>query len=221
MTYGNGRWLHHYLTLKNTETEIIRGDQRMAIEELYALLLHTSATHAGFEFSILPWSTRDFGMNLSPHGWFSAKFRAAVRNMLVREQGRRLHIFSCLSPAWVGESSTIAVRRAPTEFGMVNAVMTCRAEEASVDIDADFRDLPEAIVLHLPWFMDVAEVRADGEVVRVEEGRAVLPAATRGVLVRWTRREGAPQLSYERTVQEYKAEYRRRYERFHRDGRMN
>jgi hypothetical protein len=33
MTYGDGRWLHHYLTLKNTETETIRGDQQMAIEE--------------------------------------------------------------------------------------------------------------------------------------------------------------------------------------------
>ncbi|MEK6572022.1 MAG: hypothetical protein AABZ61_11665, partial [Bacteroidota bacterium] len=106
MTYGDGRWLHHYLTIKNTDTEVIRGDEEMAIDEFYALLMHTSATHAGFEFAILPWSTRDFGMNLSPHGWFAAKFRALFRNMMVREQEKQLHLLSCLSPEWIKDGAT-------------------------------------------------------------------------------------------------------------------
>ncbi|OGB62322.1 MAG: hypothetical protein A2Y94_08110, partial [Caldithrix sp. RBG_13_44_9] len=100
MTYDFGRYLHHYLTMKNTETEVIRGDQEAVIQELYAILLHTSATHTGFEFSIRPWQIRDFGMNMSPHGWFSAKYRTLLRNMLLREQGEDLHLLSCLSPEW-------------------------------------------------------------------------------------------------------------------------
>ena len=52
MTYANGEFLHHYLTIKNTMTEVIRGDQEQALQEFYALLLHTSSTHAGFEFAI-------------------------------------------------------------------------------------------------------------------------------------------------------------------------
>ena len=120
MTYGDGRWLHHYLTIKNTETETIRGDQRMAVEELYALLLHTSSTHAGFEYCIFPWGDRDFASNVSPHGWFAAKFRAALRNMLVREEGNDLHLLSVLSPEWVKPGSVVSVKRAPTDFGEVN-----------------------------------------------------------------------------------------------------
>jgi hypothetical protein len=54
ITYGDGRYLHHYLTIKNTLTEVIRGDQEQAVRELYALLVHTSSTHAGFEFAIRP-----------------------------------------------------------------------------------------------------------------------------------------------------------------------
>jgi len=120
MTYDFGRYLHHYLTMKNTETEVIRGEQEVVIQELYAILLHTSATHAGFEFSIRPWQTRDFGMNMSPHGWFSAKYRTLLRNMLLREQGEDLHLISCLSPEWIRTGQEISVSNAPTNFGTTN-----------------------------------------------------------------------------------------------------
>ena len=83
MTYAG--LLHHYLTMKNTESWTVRGDQRKALEELYAILLHTSATNAGFEFFVRPWADRDIGQNIMPHGWFAAKYVAMVRNMLVRE----------------------------------------------------------------------------------------------------------------------------------------
>lgn len=117
MTYGDGRYLHHYLTMKNTETEIIRGEQEQVIQEFYAILMHTSATHVGFEFSIRPWSIRDFGMNLSPHGWFSAMFRTLLRDMFVREQGGDLHLLSAISPEWVKDNKSISVNRSPTDFG--------------------------------------------------------------------------------------------------------
>ena len=39
---GQGVYLHHYLTIKNTLTELVRGEQEQAIRELYAVLLHTS-----------------------------------------------------------------------------------------------------------------------------------------------------------------------------------
>jgi hypothetical protein len=90
MTYANGEFLHHYLTIKNTMTEVIRGDaedQAQADRELYALLVHTSSTHASFEFAIYPWGNRNFEDNLSPHGWFAAEYRTLPRTMLVAEKG--------------------------------------------------------------------------------------------------------------------------------------
>lgn len=214
MTYENGRYLHHYLTMKNTETEVIRGDQQMAIEELYALLLHTSATHAGFEFSILPWSTRDFGMNMSPHGWFAAKFRALLRNMLVREQDDQLHLLSCVSSEWVKSGEKISISLAPTYFGQVNFALSCEPEAAALALNNQFIENPKELILHLPWFMEVSSIQADGKSMPVKNSMVSLPVETRRVEIKWRRKTEAPSLSYQTAVDDYKREYRRRYEEF-------
>jgi hypothetical protein len=220
MTYGDGRWLHHYLTMKNTETEIVRGDQQIALEELYAMLVHTSATHAGFEFAILPWATRDFGMNLSPHGWFSAKFRAMMRNMMVREQGDQLHLFSCLSPEWVKKGAQVAVRRAPTNFGGVDLRMRCQEGKATIDIQTTFSRKPESLVLHLPWFMAVSSVKAGGKGCRISGGTVVLPPDTRSVEIRWAKKRNTPSLNFTGAVNVFKKEYRKRYEESLKTGNL-
>lgn len=220
MTYGDGRWLHHYLTMKNTETETIRGDQQLAVQELYALLLHTSSTHAGFEYCIIPWGTRDFAQNLSPHGWFAAKFRTALRNMLVREeQDRRLHLLSVISPEWVKPGEAISVKRAPTNFGEVNFEMRFRDGGATMRLDNKFRDAPQQLVVHLPWFMNVSTVSADAKKLGVSNNAVILPVNTRQVEIEWQKKTDAAALSYQSAVREYKAEYRRRYERWVQTGK--
>ncbi len=218
MTYDHGRYLHHYLTMKNTETEVIRGDQQMVIEELYALLLHTSATHAGFEFSIWPWRTRDFGMNLAPHGWFAAKYRTLLRNMLVREEGNELHLFSCLSPEWIQPGKRIAVSKAPTNFGELNFEMNVHESGATVNLNAKFVEKPKKLIVHLPCFMEVTNAVADEKVVRVDAKQLELPVDTRTLELTWQLRPNTLALSYENAVAVYKAEYRARYEKFLREG---
>jgi hypothetical protein len=219
MTYGDGRWLHHYLTMKNTETEVIRGDQQNAIEELYALLVHTSATHAGFEFSILPWGTRDFGMNLSPHGWFGAKFRALLRNMLVRERDGQLHLLSCISPEWIKARKAITVRRAPTVFGQVNFELNGASGGAVLTLENKYVEKPRELVLHLPWFMNVQSVEADGKRLPASGSAVILPVDTRQVRIRWSKKSQVPSLSYENAVGAFKKEYRKRYNEFLKEGK--
>lgn len=122
---ADGEFLHHYLTIKNTFTEVVRDTpegQQQAVRELYALLMHTSSTHAGFEFVILPWGDRNFEGNLAPHGWFSAELRTLMRNIMVREEGDDLHLLSVLSPEWIGAGKTIAATQVPTYFGPVPPV---------------------------------------------------------------------------------------------------
>ena len=214
MTYGDGAYLHHYLTMKNTETELIRGDQRMAIEELYALLLHTSSTHAGFEYTIRPWGDRDADGNLPPHGWFAAKFRAVVRNMLVREQGTDLHLVSALSPEWIKDGAEVRVERAPTDFGQVNFTLRFAPGKATLSLNTHFVQPPKRVVLHLPWFMQTGSVTVDGRTARIENGTVSLPVSARQVEIVWTRSATTPEVSYESTVRAYKDEYRRRYEKW-------
>lgn len=215
MTYGDGYWLHDYLTMKNTETEVIRGDQRLALEELYAVLLHTSSTQGGFETSIRPWGRRDFHDNLAPHGWFAASYRTLLRDMLVREAGDTLHLLSVLSPVWLGPGDSVVVRDAPTDFGTVAFALRVEGDSgATLALDPRFTAAPRALVVHLPWFMDVTRVTADGRAVPVTDGELRLSPRTRSVALRWTRRAGTPAVSYDATVAAYEREYRARWERW-------
>jgi len=221
MTYGDGRWLHHYLTISNTETELVRNDQEFAVNDLYALLIHTSATHAGFEFCVRPWGDRDFGMNLAPHGWFAARFRTLLRDMFVREESDRLHLLSCVSPEWIGKDNPISVRSAPTNFGPVSFNLTSRGGKGILRVDSKFTEKLKAIVLHLPWFLDVRGLKADGKSLTPgKDGAVVLPPDVRTVEFSWTKHKNAPALSYAKAVQDYKKEYRRRYEEFQKNGKL-
>ena len=219
MTYANGEFLHHYLTIKNTLTETIRGDQEQAVREFYALLLHTSSTQAGFEYKIRPWGDRNFGDNLAPHGWFAAEYRTLLRNMLVREQGDQLHLLSVVSPEWIGPGKTISVRRVPTWFGQVAFTLSQpSAGVAVLQLDNHFRRQPNAIVVHLPWFIRLQNAIVDGASAAISPAGAggersfTVPASAREIRLRWTTVPGAPHLSFDRAVADYKAEYARRYQ---------
>ncbi|MGA9668879.1 MAG: hypothetical protein WBQ94_06700 [Terracidiphilus sp.] len=212
MTYADGEFLHHYLTIKNTLTEVVRGDQEQAVRELYALLLHTSSTHAGFEFAILPWGDRNFQDNLTPHGWFAAEYRTLLRNMMVREDGDKLHLLSVVSPEWMGKGKSITVSQVPTNFGTVGFKLEQTGEdEAVLHLDANFAHLPSAIVLHRPWFVEGETATVDGVGHEVLNGEIEVPSTAREIHLHWAQKGSAPRMSYVRTVDEYKAEYARRY----------
>ena len=212
MTYADGEFLHHYLTIKNTLAEVIRGDQEQAVRELYALLVHTSSTHAGFEFAILPWGDRNFQDNLAPHGWFAAEYRTLLRNMLVREEGNDLHVLSVVSPDWIGAGKTISVKQAPTYFGEVAYTLTQpSAHEAVLTLATNFSNAPHAVVVHLPWFVQLESATADGKPVRAKDGALSLPPITKVLQLHWEVKSDALRMSYDHAVDDYKAEYARRY----------
>jgi hypothetical protein len=213
MTYANGEFLHHYLTIKNTMTEVIRGDQEQALREFYALLLHTSSTNAGFEYKIYPWGSRNFEDNLSPHGWFAAEYRTLLRAMLVREEGNQLHLLSVVSPAWIGAGKRISVEQAPTIFGSVAFTLDQpSAGEAVLTLIPAFTRPPQQIVVHLPWFVDLNSATADGMAIQAIDGALAVSPGTKKVHIYWTLGPNASKLSYDRAVRDYKAEYARRYQ---------
>ena len=219
MTYWNEKYLHLYLTMKNSETEVIRGEQEKVLREFYSILTHTSSTHAGFEWSIRAWGDRDFGRNLTPHGWFAAKFRTLLRNMLVREEGEILHLCSVLSPSWVREGQSVVVRDAPTNFGKIDFTLKFEKDKAHLKLFAKFLEEPKKIILHLPWFADVREAIADGQKIQAKEGVFRLNPGTKELTLDWGLTPvGA--LSYNHFVQEYKEEYRTRYRQFLEKGEI-
>jgi hypothetical protein len=214
---GQGVYLHHYLTIKNTLTELVREEQEQAIRELYAVLLHTSSTNAGFEYSVRPWGDRDFSGNLAPHGWMAAEYRNMLRNMMVREEGDTLHLLSAVSPEWVGAGKTISVQRAATYFGTVGFRLESTSDTAAtlrLAMDRGGAHAPAKVVLHLPWFVDHATATANGKALPVAAGAVVIPAGVQQVELKWKRvalPKGYPE-SYLTAVDQYKREYREHYE---------
>jgi hypothetical protein len=215
---NNGSFLHHYLTIKNTLTELVRGEQEQALREFYAELLHTSSTHTGFEYAIRPWGARDFEGNLSPHAWFAADYRNLLRNMLVREQGHTLHLLSAISPEWLGPGKRIAISGATTRFGRVSFEFETVKDNASIlHLDNAFSDAPGEILLHLPWFVAVESVTADGKPAHFSRSGVHLPPSVREVRIVW-QQLSRPQMNYERTVVSFEEEYRRRWTQFIKTG---
>lgn len=212
-TYGDGRFLHDYLIMKNTLTEIARSEQQQPVKDLYALLVHTSSTQEGFEFAIRPWGNRDFADNLTPHGWFAAEFRLTLRDMMVREDEGQVHLLTVMSPAWMGAGKVIRVERAPTEFGKVGFTMAQPDDHsAKIELQMQWTKQPDAVLLHLPWFANVSAVSVDGRPAEHRNGTVRIPPDAHEVLLKWSRKSDAPEWSYEQAVRAYEQEYRRRYE---------
>ncbi len=219
MTYSmrNVRYLHHYLTLHNSETELIQNRQKMVIEDLYNVLTHTSSTQAGFETLIIPWSDRDPGWDMTPHGWFAAEYRTIIRNMMIREQGNVLHLLSAVSPEWIGPGKQIKVLHAPTYFGHVSFELRCEPDSAEITFDANyFKGLsPDTLALHLPWFMYTDSVIANGQPQTVTNGVVNLLPNVSKIEIKWHRIPSASRMSYKKAVKDYIEEYRKRYYQLH------
>ncbi|MGC8624981.1 MAG: hypothetical protein ACP5VQ_06920 [Phycisphaerae bacterium] len=209
MTYA-GR-LHQYLTMNNTETWIIRGQQRHALREVYAVLVHTSSTQAGWELASPPWTMRDFGGDLAPHGWFAADYIAVVRNMLLRSHDQTLNIFSVLSPAWTRPGDLLSLRQAPTRFGMVSLYATFTSRGMRLYIESHFRQSPKLLRLHLPWYVTVTGATVDGHKTQVSGQSLVLPPETRSVRLHWSRQTGLGDWSYHSFVKRFEKAWQTRY----------
>jgi hypothetical protein len=221
-TFKTTPMLHYWHTPDNAQNALVRGrdeDQQHAIEDLYALLLHTTSTHAPQEYGAYPWSTRDHhGNNLLPDGPASGKTIELIRNMLVREFKNDLVLFSALSPAWLKPRRQIEVIREPTEFGPISVTLKTTASGWDVAIAAQFWKAPERIILRIPWFYQVDRAEADGRTMKLSEGSLVVPSVTRKVIVTGRVKPSTPDMSYLQAVQNYKSEYKRRYQEFLKTG---
>lgn len=220
--FDSSHKLHYWQTPNNAENALVRGGaegQEWAVRDLYALLLHTTSTHAPQEFGTVPWSTRDYiEGDILPDGAASGKIIELMRNMLVREYKNDLHLFSALSPAWLRPGKKTEVLNEPTTFGPVSASLRTTQEGWEVALSNRFREAPEHVIITVPWFYEVQGAEADGRPVQVDRGRIVITPQTRLVEVKGNIKARTPELSFDRTVQDYQREYRKRYQEFLRTG---
>jgi hypothetical protein len=199
--YGS---LHNYNVLNLSETWLRRCDHAETLRDLYGVLLHTSATHASAE-CIDSMARRD--ANCTPHNWFSAKFVRFVRDLLVYEgNDQRLHLLGGLSPAWMKSGMKVAIRNAPTELGLISFIADMKAGGMEMQIDLKARSRCQGLVLHLPPFLDSVKVQVDEKLVHPQCTSWLLPVTNQTIKVSW-QDQPLPDISFQRVVQAYIADY--------------
>jgi hypothetical protein len=221
-TFDETPRLHYWHTPDIAENELVRGRpeaQKAIVEDLYALLLHTTSTHAGQEFGTYPWSTRDYMQgNILPDGSTSAVLVELIRNMLVREYRDELHLISAVSPEWLQTGKTIEIHDEPTTFGLVSLSLRSEASGINVVLSNEFRTSPSKIVIHIPWFYDAASAEVDGNPVKIVDGNIELSASSKSLHIAGKMRSDTPALSYAQAVSAYKSEYAHKYAQFLKTG---
>jgi hypothetical protein len=215
--------LHFFHTPDNSENQLVRGDpedQELTVKDLYSMLLHTSSTQATQECCTYPWTIRDFedGVNITPDGSTTGALIELMRNMLVREYKNDLYLFSAVSPAWMQPGKTLEAVNEPTVFGPVTAILRTNSDGWDVELSNQFRQAPAHLVIRIPWFYEAQQAEADGQQVQVKNGELILPADTHEVKVKGRIKPGVAPLSFKRAVDNYKAEYKKRYQEFLRTG---
>jgi len=224
MTYGGNAWvaktrakqglppndgtMHHYETFYVTEGNTALGEQEKVVKDLYSILVHTGSTNSGFEFGIPAWGSRDPGDNFTPHGWFASRYMEQVRDALVRESGRDVHLASVLAPDWVKAGKRVEVNQAPTFFGKVSYKLMCSQLGAKLTMDNQWKPghEPAKLIFHFPWYLDIKSVKIGNQLIPVTNREVELPINAKLVDIKWVWNSN-PNLSYKEAVRLYLNKY--------------
>lgn len=125
-----------------------RGDKSAQL--IYSLANHASPTLCWREEQKLHGNGDDIYGDM-PHNWTGAEFIRLVRNSLVLERGKELHLFEGMPARWVKPDSEIAVMRIPSEFGPISLSLLISADGtcALLKVTPPSRVKPQKIIVHL------------------------------------------------------------------------
>ena len=216
----HGAYLHHWLTDFITQASLRRGEQEYVLNDFYSMLLHTGSCHEGFEYCVYP-STRDYATraglplcaliktapywcNFPCNARYAATFNVILRKMLVREDSNRLHLFSAVSPEWVKSGDVIEVKDAPTYFGMINLSAIATDDGINITFEPIWREKPESVVLHIPFFAEINSVSVNDKEVKLEEDYIELPLIDSEIEITWDI-DSTINYSYQKIVEDYLA----------------
>ncbi len=142
-TYFASFWAHAHLWL---------GHGTKAAEILYAFANHASPLRAWREEQ--PPRGEKTGAPFvgdMPHNWASAEMIRLIRNLLVLERGKELHLLEGLPRTWLAPGARTALQGAATDFGPLTLSLETAADGASVRLIVTPPVSPElkTVVIHL------------------------------------------------------------------------
>jgi len=157
--------IHPYLSLFVTNSHLVRGEQDKAVDGLYAFLLHSTSTQ-GFPEGVY-YRKREAWSDTIPHLWAAALYVTTLRDMLVREEGRDLHLLSAVPPAWLEPGKTVSLADAPTRFGKISLRVEARKDVLLVYFSRPERTDPDRLFIHIPPDFEVTEISRCGNGVKI------------------------------------------------------
>lgn len=176
------------------ETYLLRGETEKTVKLLIATLNYSYSTKVWREEILVdktlptacgkphPANAQNrTGTGDMPEASAHANLIILVRNMLVREEGKTLHLLSGVPPDWINLGEKITVRDAPTLLGKVSYTLTySSANKMALDLTL----IPGGanVLVHFPLGRDrrITAARVNGQVVAAL-GRSVtlkLPKST-------------------------------------------
>ena len=72
-----------------------------------------------------------------PHGWSAAHYILLLRDMLLREDGDKLVLLSCIPDSWLDDGKAIGIKDAPTYFGKISYKVVSSRAKGSVKLTVD------------------------------------------------------------------------------------
>ena len=161
----DGAWVA--ITLDNlAEVHLLRGNPDPAVAYLYSTLNHGTPLFSWCEERGPEPGTKKTSGDRQ-HLWTPLAVVRFLRDALVMEQGRDLHLALATARNWLEQGMTVGVREAPTHFGNVSYRIESGVERGllQAEIDPPTRHLPDRIVLHLrhPRRSALQNVKVNGQ----------------------------------------------------------
>jgi hypothetical protein len=141
-----------YLTLAIAQTLLRAGDERYAA--LVRRVAQLASPTGQWPEAIHP-ATGGGCMGDGQHGWAAAEWVMMIRNLFVREEGRRLIIGSGIFRDWLEGGSYLVFGPSPTPHGPLGVHIEPRAGRPRVTIEGDFPGECPALEIALPGFRKV------------------------------------------------------------------
>ena len=163
--------IHPYISLFVTNSHIIRGEQEKAVDGLYSFLLHSTSTQ-GFPEGVYYQKREAWGGTI-PHLWAAALYVTTLRNMLVREEGRDIHLLSAVPAAWLDPGKKISLEKAPTRFGAMSLTAEAGKDFVVVRFSRPTRADPDRLLIHLPPEFEITGVSRCGNGVKTSQVRDI------------------------------------------------
>ncbi len=203
--------LSPYWTAARASLHLARDEPALAVAGLYAMLLHSSATHEFSDAVPVAWSERErlgaWGLPLDPRP--ATAYVRLVQEMLARTTGDRLRLLTALPPAWVPSAGRARAGRVPTSLGPVALSWTWRDGAVVVSLES-VPAAPGGVVMRLPWWLAGGQASVDGRPVALAGGWLTVPSGARVVELRGAAELPPASPSYAAAVAAYRGAYRER-----------